>query len=238
MTSTSAPTRFVPQWRREEADPPTFLLRAGSVIERESLEAELAGEHRAGRVWPYELANVLCDAFRAIGGEDVGLLLSLVEREQAHALKNGDPLDDGEQATLDGARQIAIEYWPDYAALVAQMQRRELLLPILAFRRFCTGWENVKAPYKRGLGGFVDDAALKGVDPLQLRAAGIEAYNLLYLDPSAEKNSAAPSPSSDTPPISGSGAPLAPDGTLAPTDGVKTPPSSFPATSASPSSSG
>ena len=137
-------------------------------------------------------------------------------------------------ATLDGARAIAIQYWPDYAELVAQMQRRELMLPIVAFRRFCTGWENVSAPYQRGLGGFVADASLKGLDPLQMRVAGIEAYNLLYLDPSAEKNSAAPSPSSDSPPTSGSGAPSAPDGKSAATDGQKTPPSSSPETSASP----
>lgn len=234
MASTTAVHRFVPHWRTDDADPPTYLLRAGSVIERETLEAELAGEHRAGRVWPYELATILCEAFRAIGGEDVGLLISLVEREQAHALKNGEKLDDADQATLDGARAVAIQYWPDYAELVAQMQRRELLLPIVAFRRFCTGWENVAAPYKRGLGGVVHDDALKGVEPMQMRVAGIKAYNLLYLDPSAEKNSAAPSPSSDTPPISGSGAPLDPDGTSAPTDGPKTPPSSSPATSVSP----
>lgn len=224
MTTTTAAQRFVPQWRRDDPDAPAFLLRAGSVIERESLEAELAGEHRAGRVWPYELANVLCDAFRAIGGEDVGLLVGLVEREQSAALMGGEKLDDTDQATLDGARQVAIEYWPDYAALVAQMQRRELLLPILAFRRFCVGWENVKGTFKRGLGGVVDDSALKSVDPLHMRAAGIEAYNLLYLDPSAEKNSAAPLPSSDSPPISGSGEPLATGGTSAPTDGAQTQP--------------
>lgn len=222
MTSTAAPKRFVPQWRRDDPDAPAYLLRAGSVIEREMLEAELAGEQRAGRVWPYELANVLCDAFRAIGGDDVGLLTGLVEREQAAALHAGEKLDDADQATLDGARQVAIEYWPDYASLVAQMQRRELLLPILAFRRFCVGWENVAGTFKRGLGGFVDDSALKSVDPLHMRAAGIEAYNLLYLDPSAEKNSEPPLPSSDSPPISGSGEPSATDGTSAPTGGAKT----------------
>lgn len=234
MASTAAVHRFVPHWRRDDADPPTYLLRAGSVIERETLEAELAGEHRAGRVWPYELANILCDAFRAIGGDDVGLLISLVQREQAAALQGGEKLDDADQATLDGARAIAIQYWPDYAELVAQMQRRELMLPIVAFRRFCTGWENVAAPYQRGLGGFVADASLKGLDPLQMRVAGIEAYNLLYVDPSAEKNSAAPSPSSDSPPTSGSGAASDPDGKSAPTDGPKTPPSPSPETSASP----
>lgn len=230
MASTAAVHRFVPQWRREDADPPTFLLRAGSVIEREMLEAELAGEMRAGRVWPYELASVLCDAFKAFGGDDVGTLVGLVEREQAHALRGGEKLDAADQATLDGARGVAIEYWPDYAALVAQMQRRELLLPIVAFRRFCTGWENVAATYKRGLGNVVDDSALKSISSLEMRAAGIAAYNLLYLDPSAEKNSAAPSPSSDCPPTSGSGAPSAPDGISDPTDGPKTPPSSSPAT--------
>lgn len=224
MASTTAPTRFVPQWRRDDPNAPAFLLRAGSVIERETLEAELAGEHRAGRVWPYELANVLCEAFRAIGGDDVGLLIGLVEREQAAALGGGEKLDDADQATLDGARQVAIEYWPDYAALVAQMQRRELLLPILAFRRFCIGWENVGAPFSRGLGGMVADTALKSVDPLHMRAAGIEAYNLLYLDPSAEKNSEAPLPSSDSPPISGSGDVSATDGTSDPTDGKRTRP--------------
>lgn len=226
-------TPFIPHWLREDATPPGFYLRAGSTIERELLEAELAGEYRAGRVWPFELAQVLSDAFRAIGGEDVAELLDLVQRELAFTTRVGEKLTDAEQATLDGARQVAIEHWPDYAGLVAQMQRREQLLPILAFRRFCTGWENVvtgkegKTPvaFERGMGGFVADTAMRRVKPLFIRAAGIEAYNLQYLDEEAEKNSEAPLQSSDSPLTTGSGAASPADGKSDPTNGQKTPPS-------------
>lgn len=223
---------FVPSWKREERDPPGYYFRAVSLVDRELFEAELAGKYRAGRVWPYELSGTLCAAFRAFGGDDVGLLISLVEREQAHAFGHGEPLDAAEQATLDGARKVAVEYWPDYAALVEQMQRREQLLPILAFQHFCTGWDNVPVEYQRDMakGGVIADAALKKIKPLEMRAAGIAAYNLQYLDEEAEKNSAAPLPSSDSPPTSGSGAVSTEDGKSAPTDGPKTPPSPSPAT--------
>lgn len=221
--NTTEPGPFTPPWLADDPAAPAFRLRAGSVIEREMLEAELAGEYRAGRVWPYELAQVLADAFRAIGGEDASMLIDLVQRELAHTVGDGEPLGDTERATLDGARQVAVEHWPDYAALVGQMQRREALLPVLAFRRFCTGWDNLPVTFARGLGGMIADAALKGVKPLYIRAAGIAAYNLLYLDESAEKNSAPPSSSNDAPPISGSGGALAEAGTSTDGDGTKIP---------------
>lgn len=185
-SSTSVAVPFVPHWLRDEPNPPTFMLRAGSVIERELLEAELAGEYRAGRVWPFEVAEELCNAFRAIAAEDAEELAELAQRELAHATLGGEALSAAEQATLDSCRQLAIEHWPDYAALVAQMQRRETLLPVLAFRRFCTGWQNVGAEFKRSA-GFVADASMRALKPLHIRGAGIEAYNLLYLDESAEK---------------------------------------------------
>lgn len=236
--STTAEGPFIPHWLREEAAPPTFHLRAGSLIDRALFEAELSGEFQAGRVWPFELAQTLAEAFRAIGGDDAGELLDLVQRELAHTTGSGEALTDAEQATLDGARQIAIQHWPDYAALVAQMKRREELLPILAFRRFCTGWENVPPPFQRGIGGIVADAAMKRVKPLQLRAAGIEAYNLQYLDEEAEKNSEAPSLSNASPPTIDLGAASTEGGASAPTTGTKTPPSSSLTTSDSPSASG
>lgn len=229
---------FVPHWLRDQPNPIGFYLRAGSTIERELMEAELAGEFRAGQVWPYELANALTAAFRAFGGEDAGMLIDLVQRELAGTMADGEKLTDTEQATLDAARGIAIDNWPDYAELVAQMQRRQQLLPIIAFRRFCTGWENafsgkngdVPVAYQRGFGNLVADAAMRKIKPICLRVAGIEAYNLQYLDEDAEKNSEAPLPSSDSPPISGSGAASTAGGASAPTDGTKTPPSSSPAT--------
>ncbi|MBD3747352.1 MAG: hypothetical protein IE932_14185 [Sphingopyxis terrae] len=233
IRASMAPAPFIPHWLRDQPNPPAFHLRAGSTIERELLEAELAGEYRAGRVWPFELAQILSDAFRAMGGDDTPTLIDLVQRELAFTTGAGEKLTDAEQATLDAARQVAIEHWPDYAALVAQMQRRETLLPILAFRRFCAGWDNAGTAFLRGVGGFVADSAMKKLKPLYIRAAGIEAYNLQYLDEEAEKNSEAPLPSSDSPPTSGSGATSTADGKSAPTAGTKTPPSSSPETSAS-----
>ena len=53
--STSAPVRWSPPWREGAAGAPVYLIRAGSVIEREMLEAELAGEHRAGKVFDFHV---------------------------------------------------------------------------------------------------------------------------------------------------------------------------------------
>lgn len=223
LASTGVTHPFTPKWQEDIAPAPVYHLRAGSVIEREMLEAELAGSYRAGRVWPFELRAALVEALTAFGGDDRAALIELADREQAAALGQADQaLDAGEQATLDQARQVVAEHWPEYAALLAQMQRRDQLLPVLAFRKFCTGFENVADAEFAMTAGLVAESALRAVPPLALRAAGVFAYQLLYAGPSAEKNLPPPSASKGSRANSRSGGGSRAAGKLARTTGTKT----------------
>lgn len=196
LASTSITHPFTPGWQADLHPAPVYHLRAGSVIEREMLEAELAGKHRAGRVWPHERRAVFAEALTAFGGDDAPELIELADREQAAMFGQAESaLTASEQAMLDQARRVVAEHWPDYAELEAQVARRDALLPVVAFVRFCTGWDNVDGAEFASVAGQVTDTALRGVPHLALRAAGIFAYQLLYAGASAEKNLPPPSAS-------------------------------------------
>lgn len=219
LTSTKAQVadRYTPPWHRNEEKAPVYLLRAGTVIEREQLEAELAGALLAGPVWPWELQEAVLAGFRELGGEDAEALIALAEADQAGALES-----DAEKRQLAEALEILAQYWPPYRRLREQQARRNALIPAIAFRHFCVGWENIDPPFKRGFDQKLTAEAMGLVDPLDLRAAGMRAYNLQY-GGGEEKNSDAPSKSGDVPEISNMGAPSLTDGSSGEPDMQKTP---------------
>lgn len=224
LATTSTPVAFTPAWQVDLSPRPVYWLRAGSVVERATFEADLAGDpHRCGQVWPHELRSALIEALTALGGEDRAALVELVDREQAAAMGDAaSALTGEEQALLDAVRGEIERHWPEYAALRGQMQRRDQLLPVLAFQRFCTGWDNVGAEFALDRGR-VADAAMSAVPPFALRAAGIFAYSLLYAGPSAEKNLSPPSALNGSRPNSPSGARSRAGGKSATGTGRKTP---------------
>jgi hypothetical protein len=204
VTSTTEAVPFTPSWREGEASPPTFTLRAGSVIERGQMEAELSGQYRAGRVFGFELRAAIVSGIGTLLADDPEqdrlLALLAVEGE-------GDLLTEDDQRLLTDARSVLAEHWPEYRDLLAQMERRREIAPIVALRRFCTGWENcandkgVPAVFKRGLDGLVADVALSGLSALELMSAGNRAYGLQYAA-GDEGNSSRPPLSGDGPQIS------------------------------------
>lgn len=197
--------RFTPGWQQGDGAP-VYLLRAGSVIDRAQLEAELAGEHNAGRVFAFELMEAFrTGVLQLLGsGDDAGQVLAIAAAEMA--LQPGEKLPDDEARTLAEARDVLAQHWPDYRAIRSRQSRRQEMAPLLAFRRFCIGWENVSAPFTRGPNGLVTDEALGQIDPLELIAAGGHAFGLLY-PTDQEGNSQRPSQSGDGPKISKSDAP-------------------------------
>ena len=215
-TDAAAAVPFTPNWLADRDNPPVFLIRAGSVMERELMEAELAGELGAGTVWPWELHGALVAGFEALGGEDAEQLVALAQVDLA-----GEDMAAEERQMLEAAKGVMRQHWPEYGALVAQNERRNSVLPVAAFRRFCTGWHNVTdhrqlhkgkpVTFLRGADRCVAERALQGVDPLQLRAAGLRAFALQY-GAGMEKNSDAPSSSGDDPMTSSSDADSAEDG--------------------------
>lgn len=224
VTSITAPVPFVPSWREGDANPPTFLLRAGSVIERGQMEAELSGQYRAGRVFGFELRAAILGGINALLADDPDqdALIALVSAEG-----EGEALAESDVRLLADARGVLAEHWPDYRDLLSQMERRREIAPIVALRRFCTGWENctndagAPAVFSRGRDGLISDAALGGLSALELMSAGNRAYGLQYAS-GEEGNSPRPPVSGDGPRTSSSDDTSTADGKSVKTDGPKT----------------
>lgn len=202
-TSPTAAQRFTPKWHVGKDAAPVFLLRAGTVMERELMEAELAGEYQAGTVWPRDWQEEILAGFQALGGDDAEYLVTLAEGHFAGTIE-----DPKQQAEYDDAIAILAQHWPGYRRLVAQQERREAIIRLIAFSRFCCGWENVRdvhdapVPFERTPDGRVAEKALARLQRFDMQAAGAEAYRLQYPELSAEKNSASPSSSAADPEIS------------------------------------
>lgn len=192
--------RWSPPWIKPPAAVPVFLLRAGTVLERELMEAELAGQYQAGTVWPWEEQAAIVSGLRALGKDDAEQLLALAEADFAGAIES-----DAERMTYRQALDVLAAHWPPYQRLQQQRAQRNAVAPIVAFRRFCCGWENVDAAFGRGIDQLVTIDALNAIAPLTLRSAGLRAYNLQY-GGGEEKNSDAPSKSGDGPGTSNMGA--------------------------------
>ena len=217
LTSITASVPFTPSWLCVDGEPkpgaPVYHLRAGGVVERGQLEAELAGPYRAGRVYGFELRIAIRSGVVALLAEDPEFerVLGLIDAE-ADAEAGGQAMSDEDGQLFAQIRNILAESWPEYRDLVAQAERRRELAPILAFRRFCMGWDNVAAPFAVGRDRCVTEAALRGVDPLDMLAAGNRAYSLLYADdqagnserPGSSAKDPQTSPSADTSTAGGS----------------------------------
>jgi hypothetical protein len=177
LTSTSEIIAFTPTWLTDQPNAPVFRFRAGSVAERGMLEAELAGTHRAGRVWEFELKNAVRDGVLTLLADDPGVdtLLALFDEQE-----EGVELSADEKQSRQAVIDVLAEHWQPYRDLTAQIARRRELAPIVAARRFLVGFENVDTTFARGPDGLASEATLAAIDPLQLIAAGNFAYSLLY----------------------------------------------------------
>lgn len=173
----------------------TVYLRAGDVIERAMMEAELAGEHRAGRVYPFEMEAAFGEGLATLLAEtpdDAGQLLQFLQTES-----EGAELGAADKAMLAQARDLLAEHWPPYRALRAKQERRNAMIPLVALRRYCTGWEGKGLPaFARGPDGLVTLEAAAGLEMLTITAAGSFAYSLQYGGGAVQgKNSEPPSKS-------------------------------------------
>ena len=214
LTSTTEAKPFTPAWHcgaDGEPNPsaPSFMLRAGSVIERGQMEAELAGPCRAGRVYDFELRGAMRAGVSELLADDPELdrVVTIIDAEQA----DGElALSEDDGRLFAEIRKVLSEHYQPYADFVARLERRRELRPIVALRRFCVGWENVLSDaghpvtFARGRDGMVSDAALGAVQPLEVVAAGNQAYQLQF-GAGQEGNSLPLSPSDDSQKASTSG---------------------------------
>lgn len=241
ITSTDETIPFTPQWLEGKKNAPVFHLRAGSVIERGQMEAELAGKHRAAKVWGYELRQAVNEGVAELlkGDPQLDEILALLGAELEYDVAKAtaetkneqvpeDPLSAADHRKLDGIRKVLAEHWPSYQDLLGQIERRRELAPIVALQRFCTGFENcvgdngAPSVFATDRQGFMTDASLRSLTSLELLAAGNRAFALQY-GHGEEKNSSLPPASDEGRQISKSGDESTEAGKLPATAGAKTP---------------
>lgn len=209
-----APVAFPLPW----TDNVHFLIRPGNIIERGELEADLA-EHRAGRVFDFQLTEAFDEGLKALLSDDEDGQAKI--REAAVAEADGQELSAEDRAGLEMAREAIRKAWPAYGTLLAQAARRNELIPTFAFQRFVTGWEGEGLPeFRKGPDGLVDLDLMSTIEPVIVRIVGLRCYQMLYAA-DAEKNSERPSQSVESPPPSKSDAPRK-AGTSASRSGRKT----------------
>jgi hypothetical protein len=211
ILSSGATVEWVPPWLKGEGVARRrYLFRAGSVVDRAMVEAELSGDCRAASVYPFELSAAFADGVNALFPDNPDDAARLVELEQSEAaLDEGESLPPDERAMLDQAREIVAEAWPAYRAIEARKARRNEWAPLVAFRRLCIGWEGEGLPpFAKGPDGLVSADAMLALPALELMVGGAEAYRRLRgHGGDTEKNSEGPLPSGKGPRTSTSPAP-------------------------------
>lgn len=222
--STTQPIRWQAEWDAKSEGGAVFYYRAATVTERELFEAEAAG-YRAGRVFPWDLQDKFFAGLQALLPEDPEAVDRLADAHRRSSY--GEELTSAEQAELDQVTDALVQHWPGYRLLIEQAARRDAIMPVLAVRRFVTGWENVNddagnpVACTRGLDGMVTESSLSAVPPITLKRLGMEIYGNLYATGEA-KNSVPPSKSGGVQRTSKARQSAKKVGSLATTSGSKT----------------
>ncbi len=181
IRTTKAPVAFPVPWGEGNAH---FMLRAGDVIERGVVEAELA-EFGAGRVFDFQLEECFAEGIAVLladSPDDV----ERIREVSAAAAEDETSLAAEDKALLDGAREAVRAHWAPFRSLMAQAALRNELVPTLAFRRFCSGWEGKNLPaFTRSVDGMVSLDVMGEVPPVLIRIAGLRAYQMLWASASA-----------------------------------------------------
>lgn len=192
VSDARTPVRYTPPWVND-SDPPVFFLRAGTVIERELFEADLAGRFNARVVYAHELRDAMLSGIKQFAEPDDRDRLM----EVALAGLAGRLEIEADKALYTALETQMRENWPPYHALHQRLETRRALIPTLAFMKFCVGWEYVFAVddleplvFARDGIGLVDQDVMRRLDPLMLRSAGNAAYQLLFPSAEQRKNSA------------------------------------------------
>ena len=134
----------------------------------------------------------LRSAVQEIAPDNAPALLADIDAAEA------TPDDAGAQTRLASIEAIAAEV-PIYAALLAARERYLGTLPWVAARHALRGWDGPSLPPFRRERGSVPADLLDALPDAEIDAIGWKASALMQPNASAEGNSAAPSPSPETP---------------------------------------
>ncbi|NLS25707.1 hypothetical protein S2M10_06770 [Sphingomonas sp. S2M10] len=226
VTTTTETVPYTHPWVQGTPGAPVFHLRAGSTIERGQMTALLDGPLQAAKVWSHQLREAQLKGIDALFAEDPDYdrLVAIFSAEGEEA----EQLSDDDKKLAEAVDPLLVKHWPAYADLVAQMERRRTLVPIVALPRYCTGWENVRddkgaeIPFETDKNGHVADRALRRLQELDLQLAGSRAFNLQF-GGGEEKNFERPSSSEGGQKTSKAASPRAKAGRSKARGGRKTP---------------
>lgn len=169
---------FAPLSFRERAAMKAALVReAGPPVFREQL---IAGRRQA---------------LRELAPDNLAELTAVLDEAEAAP---GATLDDGVAAmvaTIDSAAMAV----PTYADLVSRNYRTVYVTPWVAAAHGLRGWEGQGLPAFRRERGLVPEELLDQVPTAELEEVGWAIWNAAHVTPAQEKNSAALSPSPETP---------------------------------------
>jgi hypothetical protein len=174
-----------------DGSPRCYMLAPLTFRERQAFRADMA---RQGGLFPTrsQLAEALRASVRELAPADIADTLSVIDTAEA------EPDNADAQARL-GAVEAACAAVPIYAALLAARQRYIGMQPWVAAAHALRGWDGPGLPAFRRERGIVPDDLLDQLPLDELDALGWRAVALMQPSPSAEGNSAAPSPSPETP---------------------------------------
>uniref|UniRef100_UPI0035CC36EA hypothetical protein n=1 Tax=uncultured Sphingomonas sp. TaxID=158754 RepID=UPI0035CC36EA len=188
LTSTTETIPYKAPWREDDPAAPVFHLRQGTVIERGQMEAELAGQHRAGKVYGFALRAAERSGVLSLlsGDPGHGEILSLLDAEQEG---DAEGFTETQKRLLTETRAILAEHWPEYRDLIMQRERRRVIAPIVALRRFCTNIVGENVAFSKTIDNMVSDATLSALDELEIAMAGNRAFSLQFPSEDALGNS-------------------------------------------------
>jgi hypothetical protein len=181
---------------------PVYFGRVAGVTDRALFEAELsAPPWNAGRVFDFQLVDALeASVQERLDPELAAPLLDVLMRlrHDPGSLTVNDRGVIAEMEEAESQRPGA------YASLLAARRRRASLLPLLALRRFLTGWDRPE-PFVLAHDGGPDEATLELIPETERLWLGSQLWARQKVQPDEGKPSPSPPPSPPAPATSKAG---------------------------------
>ena len=179
------------EWFTPPDSPRSYLLQPLTYRERSAMRREL---RRVGGIPPERAALLegMREALRQVQPVNLDACLAIVDEAEAA------PDDASAQARLAVVEQAVVDV-PAYAAMTDAQVRHNDAVPYVAARHGLRDWRGPGLPDFARVDGVVLDDLLEELPAAEIGIIGWRAYVLAMLGRSAEGNSAALSPSPESP---------------------------------------
>ena len=183
-----------PAWHEPVGSPRRYLIAPLTRLERNRWRAAMVAGG-ANLPAPAVVWQALRDALRALAPSNLTELLALVDAAETED-REGAP---GEASAALAPVERACRAVPAFAALLAERQFWLDSYPPTMARFALRGWEGPDLPPFVARNGEVPAELMEAIPDMEVRSIGVRAYEMSFLNRSAEKNSEPPSPSAETP---------------------------------------